>query len=94
MSQRALVTVVRSTGSPAVANAIITGVVSREIRMMQAERDLLRRYRHEDIQRKIEEANRRYAPPHESRIQRAFETVMGLAVALGEWMKESHHVYQ
>lgn len=89
MEQRGLVTIVRGYGDRQISDAIIRGTVSREIRLMQAQRDLLRRRRRDDIAVKIAIANELYAPRHESRLRRMFETVIGTFVLLTEWHKEN-----
>ena len=88
MSQRALVTVVRGYGDYKVSDAIMRGVVSREIRMMQAERDMLRRRKKQDIQIKIAEANERYAIRPMNPLRRAMEQAIGLIVELWHWHRE------
>ena len=88
MSQRALVTVVRSRGDVAISDAIIRGVVSREIRLMQAERDMLRQKRRDDLPAKIAEARARYAIKPENPVRRAFEQCMALITLLTEWHRD------
>lgn len=88
---RAMVTVVRSSGDAALSDAIIRGVVSREIRIMQAQRDLMRCRQHDDVAAKIADRNELYAIEPETRIQRAFESAMGLIVMLVEWCRENRY---
>jgi len=94
MSQRALVTVVHSHGDMTISDAIIRGVVAKEIRKIQAERDLMRLRQRDDIAVKIAAANERYAIKPESRIRRAFETVLALGVLLYEYYRGDRNVYR
>lgn len=88
MSQRAMVTVVRGYGDPGISDAIMRGVVSREIRLMQAERDMLRKRKKEDIQMKIAIANERYAIKPENPIRRMMEQAIAFLVELHRWHRQ------
>ena len=88
MSQRAMVTVLRSYGDRGISDAIMRGVVSREIKMMQAERDMLRKRRKEDIQAKIDAANARYAIRPENPLKKGLEQIIGLIILLYQWRRE------
>ena len=88
MSQRAMVTVVRGYGDSGIFDAIMQGVVSREIRLMQAERDMLRKRKKEDIQMKIAMANERYAIRPENPVRRMIEQAIGFLVELYQWRRQ------
>lgn len=88
MSQRAMVTVVRGYGDSGISDAIMRGVVSREIRLMQAERDMLRKRKKEDIQMKIAIANERYAIKPENPIRRMMEQAIAFLVELHRWRRQ------
>lgn len=89
MERKGLVTIVRGYGDQQISDAIIRGAVSREIRLMQAQRDLLCRRRRDDIAVKIAIANELYTPQHESSFKRILETVIGTFILLNEWYKEN-----
>lgn len=88
---RALVTVVRSHGDAMISDAIVRGVVSREMRMIQAQRDLMRCRQRDDVAAKIALANELYAIEPESQMRRAFESAMGLLVVLAQWRRENRN---
>lgn len=81
---RAVVSVIRHAGDESIAHAIICGTVSREIRMMQAERDLLARRRREDTTRKIAEAREKYAVRRENPVIRAYCCAAAFFILLRE----------
>ena len=88
---RALVTVVRSHGDAMISDAIISGVVSKEMRMIQAQRDLMRCRQRDDVAAKIALANELYAIEPESQMRRTFESAMGLIVMLAQWCRENRN---
>ena len=85
---RAVVTVVRSHGDAAISDAIVRGVVSKEMRIIQTQRDLMRCRQRDDVTAKIALANELYAIEPESQMRRTFESAMGLIVMLAQWRRE------
>lgn len=89
--RRALVSVIRHAGDENISRAIIYGTVSREIRMMQAERDLLACRRRDDVAQKIAEARVKYAIRRESPILTAYCRVAAFFILLAQWIREDDH---
>lgn len=87
-NRRALVVVTRAYGDPGVSEAIIRGTVGREMRMIQAERDLLRKRQNRENREKIVQMREKYAIKPVGKFRRRIEQVIGLVVMLIEWRKE------
>lgn len=88
MQSRALVTVVHGYGDRGMSDAMIRGVVSREIRMIQAQRDLMRRRQNDVLAAKIAEANEKYAIRPEWKIRRAIESMVGFVILLAQDIRD------
>ena len=91
-NKRALVVVTKSYGNPEISEAIIRGTVSREMKMIQAERDLMRWCRSREQEAKIEATRAKYAPKHQSKLRTALEQVIGTMVLISQWRKEQRKV--
>lgn len=85
---RALVTVVRSSGNEEMSRAMIMGVVGPEIRRIQAERDLMIWARKREKKDDIAELRAKHAHKPAGKIARRFWQAMGLMVMLREWYRE------
>lgn len=87
-NRRALVVVTKAYGDPQVSDAIIRGTVSKEMKMIQAQRDLMIWRRNEEMPAKIEEARAKYAPKPQSKFRTVFEQIIGTLVLIDQWRKE------
>lgn len=91
-NKRAVVTFVRAYGDADIADAVIRGVVSDEIKHIQAKRDYLERKEHERLVRRMAEAKKKYSIPQLSRSQRIMEQILGvIALLFDDWRDPYEH---
>lgn len=85
-NRRAVVTFVRAYGDANISDAIIRGVVSDEIKQIQAKRDYLEQKEHERLLRRMAEAKKKYTVLPPSRAQRIVEQILGIiALLFDDW---------